>query len=217
MTMKSSLALLQAEGEDLGRAIRQRRKALGLTLQSLADATNLTASFISQMERGLAAPSITSLRNVAQALGLDPAALLHQPPAPDLKTRQGDRQVFGLANSKVNYERISSQFPGSVLRSLLIHEAPGHQMEPVTHDGDELFYVIAGTLIVNLDGERHVLSAGDSLHFASSRVHSTWNPSAEITTYLHTCTADVFGEGPVLTPQHEEHKTDNTLPKGEIK
>ena len=217
MTISSSPATLQADRLDLGHAVRQRRKAMGMTLQNLADATNLTPGFISQMERGLAAPSITTLRGVARVLGLDPSALLSQPAAPKNKTQRGDRQVFGLSVQKVSYERISSQFPGSVLQSLLIHEAPGHQTEPVSHEGEELFFIIEGTLIVLLEGERHVLNTGDSLHFASTRVHSTWNPSAGVTSFLHTCTADIFGEGAALTPQHDTYTTENNKPNGEVK
>lgn len=191
---KLTSALRQEPGVTLGERIRQSRKARGLTLQAVADAALLTPGFISQIERGLATPSITSLTNVARALGLDPGDLLVRPPDPGTQTRHGDRPLYSLAPDKVIYERISSHFPGSVLRGLVIHERPGVASDPIQHEGEELFYVIDGTLVVDLEGVRHELNAGDSIHFASTRIHSTLNPTTSVATYLHVCTMDIFGE-----------------------
>ena len=54
--------------------------------------------------------------------------------------------------------------------------------------------MLAGGLTVELEGVRHVMSAGDSIHFASTRVHATWNHTTGITTLLHTGKLDVFGD-----------------------
>jgi quercetin dioxygenase-like cupin family protein len=94
----------------------------------------------------------------------------------------------------MTYERISSTFPGNQLRAVLIHEAPGHRTEPISHEGEELFFILSGALTVELEGQAYLLDAGDSIHFASSRVHSTWNHTQETATILHTCTMDVFGD-----------------------
>jgi len=182
------------DGTSMGERIRDRRKARGMTLQQVADAAGLTPGFISQIERDLATPSITSLTNVARVLDLDPAAFLAQPPDPGAATRAGARPVWGLDPSLLGYERLSSTFPGNVLRAVIIHEAPGHRTEPISHEGEELFFILSGALTVELDGETHELQPGDSIHFASTRVHSTWNHTESVTTMLHTCTMDVFGD-----------------------
>lgn len=184
----------QGSAAPLGERLRARRKALGLTLQAVADGAGLTAGFISQVERGLAAPSLSSLTAIARVLDLDPSALFEQPPVPGATTRHGDRPRYGLAPDRMSYERISSTFPGNVLRAVLIHEAPGHRSEPISHEGEELFFVLSGALTVELEGVCHRLEAGDSIHFASSRVHSTWNHTDSVTTILHVCTMDVFGD-----------------------
>lgn len=178
----------------LGTRMRDRRKALGLTLQSVADEAGLTAGFISQVERGLTAPSLSSLTAISRVLGLDPGEFLVQPSDPGPMTRAGDRPVYGFDTSKMGYERLSSSFPGNVLRAVLIHEAPGHRTEPIRHEGEELFFILSGALTVEIEGQRHVLNAGDSIHFASTRVHSSWNHTGQVATLLHTCTMDVFGD-----------------------
>ncbi|MCX7302532.1 MAG: cupin domain-containing protein [Rhodobacterales bacterium] len=178
----------------LGDKIRARRKEMGLTLQSVADQAGLTAGFISQIERGLAAPSLSSLTSVSRVLDIDASAFFTQPPSPGTISRQGTRPVYGLDPAHMSYERISSFFPGNVLRAVIIHEAPGHRSEPISHEGEELFFILQGALTVELEGTRHVLNGGDSIHFASTRVHSTWNHTTGTTTILHTCTMDVFGD-----------------------
>ena len=55
---------LQQLGEDL----RALRKAQGMTLQALAEASGKSVSFLSKIERGLARPSITALQDIAEAL-----------------------------------------------------------------------------------------------------------------------------------------------------
>lgn len=192
----------------LGARIRDRRKALGLTLQVVADQAGLTTGFISQIERGIAAPSLSSLAAVSRVLGIEASDLFMQPPVPGPMTRSGDRPVYSLDPKALSYERISSTFPGNVLRAVIIHEAPGYRSEPIRHEGEELFFVLSGALTVEIDGVRNLLRAGDSIHFASTRVHSSWNHTTEVTTMLHTCTMDVFGDN----SRAVHHSQDNNNP-----
>lgn len=178
----------------LGSRIRERRKALGLTLQAVAGEAGLTAGFISQVERGIAAPSLSSLTAIARVLGIDPGLLFAQPPGPGAMTRHGARPVYGIDPSHMTYERISSAFPGNQIRAVLIHEAPGNRTEPISHEGEELFFILSGELTVEIEGQVYRLEAGDSLHFPSARAHSTWNHTDRTTTILHACTMDVFGD-----------------------
>jgi len=143
-----------------GKRIRERRKARGLTLQDVADAAGLTAGFISQVERGIAAPSLSSLTAISRVLGTDPGELFAQPPSPGTTTRHGARPVYGIDPSRMNYERISSTFPGNQIRAVLIHEAPGHRTEAISHEGEELFFILSGALTVEFEGQVHLLEAG---------------------------------------------------------
>ena len=53
----------------LGLRIRSTREARGRSLRSVADAAGISESFLSQVERGVASPSVASLRGIAEALG----------------------------------------------------------------------------------------------------------------------------------------------------
>lgn len=193
--------------QTLGQRLRSRRKARGLTLQQVAEASGLTAGFLSLIERDLATPSIASVSGIAGVLGATMGEFLDQPPAPALLTRAEARQEYAIASGGLSYERLSNAFPGSVLRSVVIHEPPGHRSEPVAHAGEELIYVLSGQLTVELDGQVTVLGPGDSIHFSSSRVHAAWNAGTEVARALWCGTMDIFGEGgagPWLRPGGQE-------------
>lgn len=178
----------------LGQRLRRRRKALGLSLQAVAEGAGITAGFLSLVERDLATPSIASVTAIASVLGATMGEFLDTPPPPTMTTRANARQEYAIASGGLSYERLSNAFPGSVLRSVVIHEPPGHRSEPVTHAGEELIYVLSGELTVEIEGEVTVLRPGDSLHFSSSRIHAAWNAGADLARALWCGTMDIFGE-----------------------
>ncbi len=182
----------------LGDRLRNRRKGLKLTLQDVADQAGFSVGFISQIERGITVPSLVSLVSVCRVLKVDVGSLFQQPKSEEPVSRRAGRTVYGLGTMggrDVTYERLSAAFPGNVLRSTLIHEPPGYRSEPMSHEGEEIFYIVEGELTLELDGERMILVAGDTAHFPSTRTHATWNHTTATTTVFHTCTMDVFGDG----------------------
>jgi transcriptional regulator with XRE-family HTH domain len=178
----------------LGDRLRNRRKELKLTLRDVAENAGLSVGFISQIERGLTMPSLSSLVSVSRVLGVHVDNFLAQPKVISDTTRQTEREHYKIGTSPVSYERLSSSFPGNAMRAVLIHEPPGHRTEPIAHEGEELFFIVGGALTVELDGIQSVLLSGDSIHFSSTRRHSTWNHTDQPVTLLVTCTMDIFGD-----------------------
>lgn len=189
---------MERDGQSpLGARLRQRRQDLGLTLQQVADAAGFSVGFISQIERGITTPSLTSLVAVSRVLGADIGSFLQSPSGSQTVTRRSDRETYGLGDHPgtfATYERLSASFDGGILRSTLIHEPPGLRSEPMSHEGEEIFYIVKGELSLEIDGEVHVLAEGDSAHFPSWKVHSVWNHTDQPATAFHTCTIDVFGD-----------------------
>lgn len=186
----------------LGQRLRDRRLALDLTLKDVADRAGLSVGFISQIERGIAVPSLTSLISVCRVLKAEVGDFLAQPRGDKPITRHHQRPVYAVGGNAISYERLSAAFPGNVLRSVIIHEPPGFRSEPMSHEGEEIYFILEGALTVEIDGEPNILEAGDSIHFPSTRTHVTWNHTTSNTTILHTCTMDVFGDGmPSGTPE----------------
>jgi transcriptional regulator with XRE-family HTH domain len=180
--------------DTMGQRLRERRKQLKLTLNDVSSQTSLSTGFISQIERGITTPSLSSLANVCRVLDLDVGEFFNfKQPA-----KQDDPHLlFGLGKVSpdvVTYERLSASFPDNVLRSTFIHEPPGLRSEPMSHEGEEIFYVVSGELTLEIDGETFLLRQGDTAHFPSTKVHQTYNHTNQTTIVFHVCTMDVFGE-----------------------
>jgi transcriptional regulator with XRE-family HTH domain len=85
---KSSISKLPDRGADspfarsLGQAIRERRRALGLTQSQLGHP--LTKGFVSEVERGHSLPSLAALTFLADRLDVSVSALL-EPVKPPVK------------------------------------------------------------------------------------------------------------------------------------
>ncbi|MCR9137344.1 MAG: cupin domain-containing protein [Alphaproteobacteria bacterium] len=190
----SRAQVLEPDAVPLGERLRRRRQALGLTLKDVADGAGLSVGFISQAERELTVPSLSSLASISRVLETHVTEFLSQPEGRSPTTRHNERPVYAVNNDSLNYERLSASFKGSVLNSVIVHEPPGYRSEPIQHEGEELFFVLSGAITVEVEGEATVMGAGDSIHFASTRRHSSWNHTDQPTSILHVCTMDVFGD-----------------------
>ncbi|MFW5654050.1 MAG: cupin domain-containing protein [Roseicyclus sp.] len=165
-------------------------------MQAVADAAGLSVGFISQVERDLTAPSLSSLASLSEVLQTPISAFLTQPAVDGATTRNDGRASYSVDASGPSYERLSTKFPGSQICSVIFHEPPGHRSEPISHRGEEMFFVLAGEVTVEIEGKVEILRPGDSIHFASTRVHSTWNHTDRPVSILWCGTMDVFGDGP---------------------
>lgn len=187
---------------DLGVNLRERRKVLGLTMQFVADSAGLSVGFISQVERGLTAPSLGSLASISEVLGTNISSFLQQPRSNEQTTRGVNRPNYSVGNADVSYERLSTTFEDSKLHSVIVHEPPGHRAEPISHRGEEMFFILDGEISVEIEGVTETLRKGDSIHFDSHRVHSTWNHTTKPASILWCGTMDIFGDAPA--PIHKE-------------
>ena len=193
--MEKNSTVIQEDPENtLGERLRLRRKELKLSMKEVAVSTGLSIGFISQVERGLTSPSLTSLTAIANFLRSDVTNFLSQPKSKSSITRNEERDVYTINKNGLQYERLSDSFPGHTLNSVIIHEMPGHKTESISHEGEEFFFILEGAITIYIDGVVNILEAGDSLHFDSSRSHSAWNHTNEVTSVLHVCTMNVFGD-----------------------
>jgi transcriptional regulator with XRE-family HTH domain len=204
-------------GDPLGQRLRARRRELSLTLKEVADGAGLSVGFISQIERGLTVPSLSSLASIAGVLGSHVTTFLAQPEGKSPYTRHNERLVYAVDKAALSYERLSTTFPGSVLNSVIVHEPPGYRSEPIQHVGEEMFFVLQGAITIEVEHETTVLEAGDSIHFASMRRHSSWNHTTEPATILHVCTMDVFGDNPQPNQEPGNRAGHRNHPKGSMK
>lgn len=188
--------------KDIANKLRSTRKEQSLTMQYVADEAGLSVGFISQIERAITVPSLGSLVAIARVLG-KPISFFVEDAGTDAETTRSDeRKPFQVAEGGLTYERISAEFSGRKLSSVIVHEPPGHRDEPISHVGEELLFLLSGEVTVEVEGERTVLRTGDSIHFSSQRVHSIWNHGTETAKILWCGTMEIF-DAPAPDPTHK--------------
>ena len=181
-------------GKPVGERIRALRRAQGLTLQQVADRCNLSVGFLSQIERDLNGITLSSLANVAGALGVPLRELVTQPEQAGLDSRQGERKVYSVDGKSPRYERLSTVFPGSRMHAVKITVPVGFAAELVSHAGEELLFMLSGELEYVVGERTYHLHPGDSLHFDASRPHRFSNPGGGEAEVLWSGTLPLFEE-----------------------
>jgi transcriptional regulator with XRE-family HTH domain len=155
---------------DLGAHIRRARLARNLTLKDIERKANVSATHVSEIERGLTSPTVGALLRIADALETPAYRLLGEDTGSRVSVvRAGERTVLTEAGSGARYHRLSGGFAGSELSLLEIEleSGAGHAGGPPLHPGEELLHVLRGVVELNTgeDGrERDVLKEGDSIH-----------------------------------------------------
>lgn len=167
-----------------------------MTLKDVAQASGLSIGFMSQIERNLTVPSLSSLATVAAVLKTSIAELAVQPSDPHPDTYGSKRVPYQLPDGRVRYERLSTVFPGSVLHSVKFMMPVGYRSETVSHAGEEMVFVLSGDIVYRVAQQRYELTAGDSLHFDAATPHSieaTGGPNG-LAEVIWSGTLDIFGD-----------------------
>ena len=172
------LDLSEATPTVLGARIRAARTQRNLSLGDLAGVAQVSRSLISQIERGIATPSIETLRRLASAIGVPVFSLFLEEHGQQQIVRASERRVVHYPGSNVTREILSPHLRGR-MAVLWVTFPPGEQssLQPVRHVGEECVVIVAGTLEI-LIGERPIrLEKGDSMTFDSEAPHVFRNPT----------------------------------------
>lgn len=176
----------------IGPMIRNRRKQLQLTLKNISERTGLSVAFISQIERDITSPSLSSLALIAKSLDVRTSYFLDIPEDKGLVTRKGNRTYFSLKNSVVTYSKVTNEFPDSQLNGVINRTPPGFVSEKVSHDGEDLVYAIQGEGFIQVGDEKYVLKKGDTIHYRGDIPHCWGNDSDEDFVWLGVYTQPIF-------------------------
>lgn len=176
---------------ELGRRIKQERLRRGLTLKDIEAKVGISATHLSEVERGKSSPTVGVLEKIARALGTRSALLIDAAAGiPVSHTMPGHRRVVTDEQGTVRTESLSNSFPGSEVSILLKTYQPhsGNTERPRGHEGEEFIHILEGRLRVVVGEEDYLLEPGDSLHFKSTRPHAFENPGdTPCVAFMATC------------------------------
>ena len=147
----------------IGERIKNLRNRNGLTQQELADRTELTKGFISQLERGQVSASVVTLFDLIECLGSTPAEFF----------RQDEEQVVFSEQKKK--KKIAQKYQ---MEPLLVVLAPhGVLEEDKPHSGEEFGFLISGRLNLHLGEKVYHIKAGESFYYQAAKTHYLSNPA----------------------------------------
>lgn len=183
----------------VGERVRAARLRSEMTVRELARRIGVSASHVSQVERGIGAFSVPALYSVAHELGVSMHELLDPPDAPgSVAAAPGPTKRSYATLEDAGVVQRAAEHPSIKLSSgprwsrltavgedgaefLEVVYAPGAtgSAEYIRHDGREYGVVISGRLNVEVDGLVSILEPGDSIVFESTLPHRFWNESTE--------------------------------------
>jgi transcriptional regulator with XRE-family HTH domain len=191
------------EWASVGERIRLARESAGISVRELSRRIDVSASHVSQVERGLASFSVRALYSVVNILGISMDSLFEEATlgvvAPSLQDeviatshdgpldeagivlRRGSRPAMQL-QSGPRWERLTAKPEvGAEFIEVIYQPAPG-ALPPedfIRHPGREYGIITQGTLSVQVGFGRADMTVGDSIAFDSSIPHRFWNETDE--------------------------------------
>ncbi|WP_042355696.1 helix-turn-helix domain-containing protein [Bacillus rubiinfantis] len=180
--------------DEIYKKIKELRQQRGYTLKELSEKTELSISFLSQVERGATSLAITSLKKIADALQVKITEFFDDEKQDNhYVVTVSEQKPFNLKGSDFTYVRLSGEFPGRALESLLVTLAPNQKQTPkYGHPGEEFYYVLKGVVLFQVNGKDYVMKKGDSIHFPSTVPHAVENLLEDESVLLSVLTPVIF-------------------------
>jgi transcriptional regulator with XRE-family HTH domain len=169
----------------VGTRLRELRDGRGLTLRELSAETGLSATLLSQIERGVTEPSLKSLRMLANVFGESVAKLFDDDTSLTVHvSKAGERSRIMSPKGQVQYERMGpSNGQLEVLRGVL-RQGEASSEEQWGHPSVECAYVMRGTLTVSVGRTTYTVAEGDAITIDSRQPHRYANETSDTVEYI---------------------------------
>ena len=163
-------------GIDIGSRIKDLRVVSGLTQEELADRTELSKGFISQLERDLTSPSISTLEDILRVLGVTIAEFFAEGRDEQLVFGEDDYFEKEDAELKNKIEWIIPNAQKNMMEPVLVElEAGAETPEDVPHEGEEFGYVLEGRLRIELGKHIYICKKGETFYYTADKSHRITN------------------------------------------
>jgi transcriptional regulator with XRE-family HTH domain len=163
---------------ELGARIKRFRLGRNMTLKEVEVRAKVSATHVSEIERGMTSPTVGALAKIAQAMGTEASYFLQSiDRQPVSIVRKRERRVLAYEGWGAKIHCLSDGVGGWRISFLQVELEPGLErtVQPIRHHGEELIHIIKGVIEINIDAGRHLLKEGDSIHFRSRDPHTIRN------------------------------------------
>lgn len=168
----------------IGEKIKTLRKKNKLTLKEVSLGTNLSISFLSQVERMQSSLTLESLKKISEVLGVNPSYFFPE-------TNRGQSSIVrgsieeDISSTQFIFKDLSGNMPQLNFSPIMVILKPGeNQGNPFSHRGFEFLYILEGKLSVQIDTAEYELCPHDSIVIDSNKKHYWWNRTSDSVKFL---------------------------------
>jgi len=168
----------------IGPKLRELRAQRGLSLQQLAERSDVSAAAIHKIERNGMVPTITTLLKLAGALNRPVSYFVEEDQLdnrPVAFTTPSSRRNVYTSHQGIDLAGFSGPYGRFFLAGAVatVESSANSGKKPMEHPGEELVLVLDGQFEIDVDGETYRLGEGDSLHWRTDRPHRWRNDTSK--------------------------------------
>lgn len=176
---------------DIGKKLKDLRLRNDLTLEELASRSELTKGFLSQVERNLTSPSISTLEDLLEALGTTLAEFFQSEEEEKIVFATND--FFVDEKDEYTIEWVIPNAQKNQMEPILLTLHSGEKsMEMKAHNGEEFGYVLKGNVSLIRGNKKYRLKAKETFYLDGKVSHYLMNTGAGDARVLWITTPPMF-------------------------
>ena len=159
----------------IGERIREKRKAIGLSLAQLSEVSGVSVSMISKIEKCKTLPPISTYSNLASALGVSFSDLVVERESKQIISVVKAGQTEPISNGVYNAHILAKHFTDKRFTPFLIHfpEKKGFHKPFVHSHSQEMMYILQGKIEFSYDDKKYELEKGDCVCYKGDKPHTS--------------------------------------------
>jgi len=156
----------------VGRRIRALRLARNMSIEDLGKKTSVSSVTISNIEKGIYSPKLSTVLEIAKALGTTIVHLVEDVDEPRIFKIGKDKQRVESAEGIVLHDFSPVMMDKRVSVYIMVLEKDASTREHDSFDGNEFIHVLSGEVSVDIEDKTFALTEGESLYFHGSFRHA---------------------------------------------
>lgn len=158
--------------------MKKYRLMRGMTLKKVEGKANVSATHISEIERGMTSPTIGALSKLAEAIEVELASIVRQEEYKSFSiVGENEKKRMKFEEWGASYYSLIKDMAKPQFSFLEVELDPGIRRpeETSTHAGEEFALVTRGVMEIIIGSEKYILKEGDSIHYRADRPHAMRN------------------------------------------
>lgn len=164
---------LSEDAIDVGRQLRRIRRDKGYSIRALAERSGLNVNTLSMIENGKSSPSVSTLQQLAKALGVTITAFFELADDPKKVVYQAaeDRKKASFAHGTLEDLGAGMTLLGAQPLLVVLEPGANSGTAPIVHTGIEFVFCLEGRLRYTIEEHSYTLKKDDSLMFEAHLPH----------------------------------------------